>query len=376
MGDMKFICPRCDQSLVVDDSGAGVIIECPHCANSIQIPMRGRVVLEEIVALRQRIESVTAELLEARQVFTESENEAARTKALLTDAIRELSSTRQHLAEKTGELETLQTGYAGLMAQNAELTERFAESESARGGFEHQCEALRQSLSETQSRADAAALACRESAVELEQVRGALAAAQVDLEALRSERKEIRLKLAQTENSLAEWKEHATAARAESAARATELEAQKLELARIAGLLEKVTEERDQLAVDLKLSPELAAMVELRNQGQRAELELNGTKKALEELRRDLATERAERGALRKEKIELELKLAAAREALEGNKLQEDNEVLRALVERLNEELRELGANRRVRPRQSSSISGSMGELKRWVVSRAFITES
>jgi chromosomal replication initiation ATPase DnaA len=117
-------------------------------------------------------------------------------------------------------------------------------------------------------------------------------------------------------------------------------------------------------------------MVELRDLGHRTQLELSGTEKVLDEVRRDLATERAERDALRKEKIELELKLAAAREALEGNKLHEDNEVLRALVERLNEELRELGANRRVRPRQSSSISGSIGDLKRWVVARAFVPES
>jgi len=35
---IKFHCPKCDQHLVVDDSGAGAEVTCPNCKNEISIP--------------------------------------------------------------------------------------------------------------------------------------------------------------------------------------------------------------------------------------------------------------------------------------------------------------------------------------------------
>lgn len=37
--DLIFNCPKCEQELAVDASGAGEEIECPNCSETIQIPM-------------------------------------------------------------------------------------------------------------------------------------------------------------------------------------------------------------------------------------------------------------------------------------------------------------------------------------------------
>ena len=36
--DVIFNCPKCEQELAVDSSGAGTEIECPSCGESIVIP--------------------------------------------------------------------------------------------------------------------------------------------------------------------------------------------------------------------------------------------------------------------------------------------------------------------------------------------------
>lgn len=38
--DIVFNCPHCHQELSVDESGAGVEIECPSCGNRIMVPPR------------------------------------------------------------------------------------------------------------------------------------------------------------------------------------------------------------------------------------------------------------------------------------------------------------------------------------------------
>ena len=40
--DTKFNCPRCNQNLSVEASGAGMLVNCPNCKEQIEIP-RGAV---------------------------------------------------------------------------------------------------------------------------------------------------------------------------------------------------------------------------------------------------------------------------------------------------------------------------------------------
>ena len=36
--DIRFNCPECDNSLSVDEAGAGLVVPCPQCSKQIQIP--------------------------------------------------------------------------------------------------------------------------------------------------------------------------------------------------------------------------------------------------------------------------------------------------------------------------------------------------
>src|SRR5437879_4455616 len=42
MGDVRFSCPACEQSLVTDVKGAGLTINCPHCSGQVQVPFPAR----------------------------------------------------------------------------------------------------------------------------------------------------------------------------------------------------------------------------------------------------------------------------------------------------------------------------------------------
>jgi len=38
MADLNFNCPRCQQKLVIDAAGAGIIIKCPTCHHMLSVP--------------------------------------------------------------------------------------------------------------------------------------------------------------------------------------------------------------------------------------------------------------------------------------------------------------------------------------------------
>jgi transcription elongation factor Elf1 len=38
MADITFTCPRCQQGLVIDEEGAGMMVECPTCAQLLSVP--------------------------------------------------------------------------------------------------------------------------------------------------------------------------------------------------------------------------------------------------------------------------------------------------------------------------------------------------
>jgi DNA-directed RNA polymerase subunit RPC12/RpoP len=40
MSDIRFKCPTCESNLEVDEAGAGLIVDCPQCGSSIQVPAK------------------------------------------------------------------------------------------------------------------------------------------------------------------------------------------------------------------------------------------------------------------------------------------------------------------------------------------------
>jgi hypothetical protein len=38
--DISFDCPGCGQHLVIDEAGAGLVVQCPQCARDVTVPHR------------------------------------------------------------------------------------------------------------------------------------------------------------------------------------------------------------------------------------------------------------------------------------------------------------------------------------------------
>ena len=40
MNDIHFKCPQCQNSLAINDAGAGLRVNCPHCSQPITVPSK------------------------------------------------------------------------------------------------------------------------------------------------------------------------------------------------------------------------------------------------------------------------------------------------------------------------------------------------
>ncbi len=367
MGDMSFICEHCEQSLVVDESGAGGVIACPQCEAIIQIPVnevRPPAERDELTAVRREVDDL-------RRAFTETANEAARSKSLLTDAIQELRRTRQELAYAQAQLELASNAERNTRDELSSLTEAYTSTEEARMRMEAEVSAL----SHCRHEADTARQERDHLLLHSDAVQSELAAAQIDVAALRRERKELLFKLSGTEHALVETSQRATTAEEENIRLKTQLEALGTQFADTCQALFSSQAECAQLTADLKLNPEVARFVELREAGSKWREDLQQLEETVAAIRGELASAQAERELLRKQKTEAELKLAASRDALDDHRLQEENDVLKALVDRLNEEMKALSRTHRFRSSIDPSLGG-MSDIKRWWVSRAFVPET
>jgi DNA-directed RNA polymerase subunit RPC12/RpoP len=38
--DITFNCPKCGQSMVINETGVGSLINCPHCSEAIEVPSK------------------------------------------------------------------------------------------------------------------------------------------------------------------------------------------------------------------------------------------------------------------------------------------------------------------------------------------------
>ena len=120
---------------------------------------------------------------------------------------------------------------------------------------------------------------------------------------------------------------------------------------------------------------DLAEYAEAKAEHEHLEAELRETQARLYGLREKIDSLTAEREVLKRERTELQLKVAALRDAHDDTQLQQDNEVLRRMVERLNEELKEAQPEINKRRRREAS-GGIVGGIARAVASRVFVPDA
>ncbi len=197
----------------------------------------------------------------------------------------------------------------------------------------------------------------------------------LQLDQARADRVEIEQILGRARGELERTAAHLAAA--ESASEQTNAEAGELKaaLAHVRAELGLAVAERDKLQSMVREDHDLAEYVESRIERDRFEAELKETQARLDGYREKIEALTVEREALRRERTELQLRIAALRDAHDDTQLQQDNEVLRRMVERLNEELKDVHPEIAKRKRREAP-GGIVGGITRAVVARCFLPDA
>jgi len=201
-----------------------------------------------------------------------------------------------------------------------------------------------------------------------------LAELNLELNKARAERTEMEQILGRARGDLDRADHELAAAEAvaeESVAQAGQLNAT---LAHLRAELGLAVAERDKLQAIVREDHDLAEYAEMKSDRDRMEGELRETQARLAGLREKIDVLTTERESLKRERTELQLKVAALRDVHDHTQLEQDNEVLRRMVERLNEELKE--AQPEITKRRLRDASGGVvGGLARAVASRVFVSD-
>jgi chromosome segregation ATPase len=132
--------------------------------------------------------------------------------------------------------------------------------------------------------------------------------------------------------------------------------------------------ERDKLQGLVRDDHDLSEFLEVKTARDRFESELKETQARLDGFREKIDSLTAEREALKHERTELQLKVAALRDAHDDIQLQQDNELLRRMIERLNDELKELQPGTAKRKRREVP-GGVVGGIARAAIARCFVPD-
>jgi chromosome segregation ATPase len=201
-----------------------------------------------------------------------------------------------------------------------------------------------------------------------------LAELNLELNKARAERAEMEQILGRARGDLD--RTAAELATAETAAEQSAAEAGQLTatLAHLRAELGLAVTERDKLQSLVREDHDLAEYVEAKTERDRFETELRETQARLDGFREKIDSLTIERESLKRERTELQLKVAALRDAHDDTQLQQDNEILRRMVERLNEELKSALPDNSKRKRRDAP-GGVVGGLARAVAARCFVPD-
>ena len=372
MADIHFSCPACQQHLLSEESGAGLTINCPHCGESLQIPFPAREVAanrteKSLAKWINRATTLESELSEARKKLAETERQAAEQRRLSTESLHQL-----HVA--AAESQCLQGQASAAREEAAALQQRVADLEATQQHLYLRLDQLELDLSHAEHHVETVNTERAEVITDAEQTKQALAEALAQLDAARKEKRELNAALNRAQDALERTQNQKGAIESDHQQVSGQLSTATTELTRIQRALTAVTKERDKLLGDIKQNPELSNLLAVKAERDRLEKELRDTQVAVSEMRENLDSFHTEREALKKERMELNLKLAAMRDAHSDSQLREDNEMLRRLVERLNEELKERGPTPKKRHKKRAQRS-RLSEMLRGLFQRCFISD-
>jgi len=389
MGDVRFRCLGCQQSLVADERGAGVSFRCPHCNTSQTVPstptppVSVQTLAEDEKPASARLPQASSDggLWVAQERLWQNEHQSAEQAVALVERDQRISALRaecdwlgSQLDEERQRRQALEPELDLARGEWGAAEKRASEFEA---GFNH-----------ASSRLQHAEMAVEELSYQLELVKTERSEAVLDLANHQETLAELNLELNKARADRAEMEQILGRARgdldrtvtelatAESVAEQSGAEAGQLKasLAHLRAELGLAVAERDKLQALVREDHDLAEFVELKSDRDRFEAELKETQARQDSLQEKIDGLVGEREVLKHERTELQLKVAALRDAHDDTQLQQDNEILRRMVERLNEELKE--AQPEIAKRKRRAIPGGVvGGIARAAIARCFVPD-
>jgi chromosome segregation ATPase len=279
----------------------------------------------------------------------------------------QLDEERQRHATLEPELDLARGGWAAAEKRASELE----------SGFQHASTRLQQaeiSVTELSHQIEVVKTERSEAVLELANHQETLAELNLELNKARDERIEMEQILGRARADLDRATHEQAAAELvaeESASQASQLNATVAHLRAELGL---AVTERDKLQSIVSEDHDLAEYAAMKSERDHMEAELRDAQSRLDGMREKINSLTIERETLRRERTELQLKVAALRDAHDDTQLEQDNEVLRRMVERLNEELKEAMPDIS-RRRHREATGGVVSGLARAVASRVFVPD-
>jgi chromosome segregation ATPase len=307
-------------------------------------------------------------------------------------------------AEQTVALVERDQRISALRAECDWLSSQLEEERKRRQELEPDLDLARSGWAAAEKRASEYEAGYHQTSVRLQQAEISVGELTGQVEVLKTERGEIASDLARHLETIAELNQQLNQARAERTeatqilGRArTELERTTAELAAAESVAEQstaevghlkaaatnlgaelgsATAERDRLLALVREDHDLAEYGELKTAHERLETELRETQVRHDGFREKIDTLMAERDSLRHQRTDLQLKVAALRDAHDDTQLQQDNEILRRMVERLNEELKEADPEHARRSKRHARAGGIVGNLARSIAARCIVPDA
>ena len=387
MADVHFKCLGCQQSLVADESGVGVSFSCPHCNTAQTIPVSTPAALiqtlqdDEKLAAGRRQASSDSGLWVAQERLWQNQHQSAEQAVALVERDQRISALRAECDWLASELDQERHRRQALepeldLARGgwAAAEKRANECET---GFEHASARLQQAemaVKELSAQLELVKTERSDAVLHLARHQEAFAELNLELEKVRAERSELEQILGRARGDLDRTTADLAAAESHAEQAAADAGQFKASLAHLRAELGLAVSERDKLQALVREDHDLAEYVESKLERDRSETELRETQARLDGFRERIESLTAEREFLRRERTELQLKVAALRDAHDDTQLQQDNEVLRRMVERLNEELKE--AQPEIARRKRRAVPGGLvGGLAKAALARCFVPD-
>jgi chromosome segregation ATPase len=383
-----------------------VSFHCPHC-NSLQViprtPTRTPTSPVSLQTLAADEKLNSTRLPKSPITTTSSTSSSSTSDPGLWSAQERLWQNEHQSAEQAVALVERDQRISALRAESDWLASQLDEERQRRQALEPDLDIARGQWAAAEKRANEFENSYQHAANRLAQVEMEAAELTHQLELVKTERSEAVLDLANQHETQAEMNLELNQARAErtemeqilgrartdlerstqelasaeavseqSAAEASQLTAA---LAQVRAELGLAVSQRDKLQSLVSEDHDLSNYVEVRTDRDKFEHELKETQTRHATLHEKIASLTDERDGLRKERMELLLKVAALRDAHEDTQLQQDNEILRRMVERLTEEIKE-AQPQIARHRRKASTGGMMGNIARAVAQRCFVPDA